>query len=60
MSFGGGPGGPGYGGPFGGLGGVFSPRGQYGVWPGCGCSTLFIIAAGILLVCAGGLRMLNL
>ena len=46
------------GGLFGGLGGL-GPRGQFGAWPGCGCSSLFIIAAGILLVCGGGLRMLN-
>lgn len=66
MSYGGGPAGPGYGpgggGVFGdlfGRGGTMSPRGQFGIWPGCGCSTLFIVAAGIFLVCAGGLRMLG-
>lgn len=66
MSWGGGPAGPGGhyggGGPFGGIfgrGGPMSPRGQFGIWPGCGCSSLFIIAAGILLVCGGGLRLLN-
>ena len=47
-----------------GSGGFFGndmgPRGRYGVWPGCGCSSLLIILAGILLVCGGGLRMLNM
>jgi hypothetical protein len=33
------------------------PGGPYGVYPGCGCSSFFIIAAGILLVCGGLLRM---
>jgi hypothetical protein len=42
------------------FGNDMGPRGQYGVWPGCGCSSLFIILAGILLVCGGGLRMLNM
>jgi hypothetical protein len=45
----------------GGIGGMFGggnmgPSGQYGAWPGCGCSSLFIILAGVLLVCGGGLR----
>lgn len=35
------------------------PGGPYGVWPSCGCSSLFIILAGILLVCGGFLRMLG-
>jgi len=63
-----GGGGPGLGG-LGGLGGLLGgtggfpgmqpmgPRGPYGVWPSCGCSSLFIILAGILLVCGGRLRM---
>jgi hypothetical protein len=63
-----GGGGPGLGG-LGGLGGLLGgtggfpgmqpmgPRGPYGVWPSCGCSSLFIILAGILLVCGGCLRM---
>jgi hypothetical protein len=33
------------------------PGGQYGAWPSCGCSSLFIILAGILLVFGGCLRM---
>jgi hypothetical protein len=33
------------------------PRGPYGAWPTCGCSGLLMIIAGIILVCAGGLRM---
>ena len=63
-----GGGGPGLGG-LGGLGGLLGgtggfpgmqpmgPRGPYGVWPSCGCSSLFIILAGMLLVCGGCLRM---
>jgi hypothetical protein len=35
------------------------PGGQYGVWPGCGCSSIFIILAGILLVFGGCLRMVG-
>jgi hypothetical protein len=38
---------------FGGMG----PQGPYGAWPGCGCSGLLMILAGMILVCAGGLRM---
>jgi hypothetical protein len=47
----------GEGGFFGGAG--YGPRGPYGVWPTCGCSSLLIILAGILLVCAGGLRLFD-
>jgi hypothetical protein len=47
--------GPGLGG--GGYYGNMSPGGPYGAWPGCGCSSLFIILAGILLVFGGCLRM---
>jgi hypothetical protein len=55
MSFGGGGlGGGGFFGP-GGMG----PRGPYGAYPSCGCSSLFIILAGILLVFGGCLRMLG-
>jgi hypothetical protein len=48
--YGGGPGG------FGGMG----PAGPYGAWPSCGCSSIFIILAGILLVFGGCLRMFNM
>jgi hypothetical protein len=41
----------------GGFFGSASPNGPYGAWPGCGCSSLFIILAGILLVFGGCLRM---
>ena len=44
----------------GGGGSQMGPSGQFGVWPGCGCSSLFIILAGLFLVCGGGLRMLNM
>jgi hypothetical protein len=57
MSFGGGGGGPLFGG--GGYFGNMGPQGPYGAWPSCGCSSLFIILAGILLVCGGFLRMLG-
>jgi hypothetical protein len=40
-------------------GGQFGPRGPYGPWPTCGCSSLLIIIAGLLLVCAGGLQFLG-
>jgi hypothetical protein len=33
------------------------PGGSFGAWPSCGCSSVFIILAGILLVCGGFLRM---
>jgi len=45
------------GGPMFGSGGFFSPQGQNGPWMGCGCSSIFIILAGILLVMGGCLRM---
>jgi len=37
--------------------GEYSPSGPYGAWPTCGCSSLVIILAGILLVCGGLLQM---
>jgi hypothetical protein len=40
----------------GGGGGQYGPRGPYGAWPGCGCGSLLIILAGILLVCGGVLN----
>ncbi len=44
------------GGGFFGSGGA-GPRGPYGAWPGCGCSSFFMILAGILLVMGGCFRM---
>ena len=38
----------------------YGPRGPYGAYPGCGCSSFFIIAAGILLVFGGLLRSCNM
>ena len=52
MSFG-----PGIGGP---NRGWYQPQGPYGAYPGCGCSSLFIIMAGILLVFGGLLRSCNM
>jgi hypothetical protein len=46
------------GGPMGG-GGWYAPGGSHGPWAGCGCSSLFIIIAGILLVMGGCLRMVG-
>jgi hypothetical protein len=40
-------------------GGNYGPSGPYGAWPTCGCSSLLIIIAGIILVCAGGMQMFN-
>jgi len=56
MSMGTGPGGPGL---FG-SGGFYRPTGPYGAYPGCGCSSFFIILAGILLVFGGLLRSCNM
>jgi hypothetical protein len=47
----------GNGGPLFGSGGYYQPQGPYGPWAGCGCSSIFIILAGILLVMGGCLRM---
>ncbi len=41
------------GGFFGRGGDELGPRGPYGAWPGCGCGSLLIILAGIMLVCGG-------
>jgi len=35
----------------------YGPRGPYGAFPTCGCSGLLLIIAGIIIVCAGGMRM---
>ena len=45
-----GMGGPGPGGGYG--GGWYGPRGPYGAYPACGCSSLLIILAGIILAFA--------
>jgi hypothetical protein len=37
----------------------YQPAGPYGPWAGCGCSSCFIILAGVLLVMGGCLRMLG-
>jgi hypothetical protein len=41
------------------FGGSPGPRGPYGAWPSLGCSSFFIVMAGMLLVCGGCLRMLG-
>jgi hypothetical protein len=49
-------------GPGGGLlggGGYFNPQGPTGPWAGCGCSSLLIVLAGLLLVMGGCLRMVG-
>jgi hypothetical protein len=43
----------------GGFGG-YGPRGPYGAYPGCGCSSFFIILAGFLLIFGGCLRAFNM
>jgi hypothetical protein len=64
----GGPGQPAGGGGFPRLGGLFGggpggqmqsmrPGGPFGAWPACGCSSLLVVGAGILLVCGGFLKM---
>ena len=49
------------GGPLGdgGFFGRMGPSGSFGAWPGCGCSSVFIILAGILLVFGGCLRTIG-
>jgi hypothetical protein len=54
MSFGGN-----FGGGFMGPGNHLGPQGPYGCWPGCGCSSLFIMMALILLLFGGCLRSLG-
>lgn len=46
-------------GSFFGGGSNLGPGGSYGAWPSCGCSSLFIILAGILLVFGGCLRLIG-
>ena len=41
-------------------GGWYQPRGPYGAYPGCGCSSIVMIMAGILLVLAGMMRGCNM
>ena len=59
MSMGGLGGGGFFGSGGGGMGGNYGPSGPYGAWPSCGCSSLFIILAGILLVCGGFLSLFH-
>jgi hypothetical protein len=50
------------GGPLFGSGGFFGdmrPSGPYGAWPGCGCSSILIILAGMLLVCGGFMSLIE-
>jgi hypothetical protein len=46
-------------GPLFGGGGFYNPRGSYGPWAGCGCSSVLIVLGGILLVLGGCLRLLG-
>jgi len=43
-------------GPLFGSGDYYNPQGPFGPWAGCGCSSLLMIIAGIILVCAGVFR----
>lgn len=58
MSYGGGP--FGGGGFFGSGGGSMGPGGPMGAWPSCGCSSVFIILAGVLLVFGGCMRVIGM
>lgn len=46
-------------GPLFGSGGFYGTQGPRGPWLGCGCSSIVMILAGILLVFAGCLRMVG-
>jgi hypothetical protein len=37
----------------------YQPSGPYGPWGGCGCSSVLIMLAGILLVLGGCARMIG-
>jgi hypothetical protein len=39
--------------------GRMGPSGPYGAWPGCGCGSVLIILAGILLVCGGFMSLVE-
>ena len=49
----------GSGGPLFGSGGFYQPQGPRGPWVGCGCSSILMILAGMMLVMSGCLRMLG-
>jgi len=49
----------GAGGPLLGSGGYFQPQGPRGPWMGCGCSSILLVIAGIIMVMSGFLRMLG-
>jgi hypothetical protein len=51
--FGGGPG------PGGDGLGWYHPQGPYGMWPSCGCGTIFIILGGLLLAFGGCINMMR-
>jgi hypothetical protein len=40
-------------------GGWYQPAGPHGLYPTCGCSSVLIILAGILLVLGGCFRMMG-
>ena len=46
-------------GPLLGSGGFFQPRGPYGPYPGCGCSSVLMIIGGMIIVMSGCLRMIG-
>lgn len=46
-------------GPLFGSGGYYQPNGPRGPWLGCGCSSILMIFAGMILVMSGCLRMLG-
>ena len=46
-------------GPLFGSGDFYNPQGSHGPWAGCGCSSVLMILAGILLIFAGCARSFN-
>lgn len=40
-------------------GGWYHPQGPYGMWPSCGCGTIFIILGGLLLAFGGCINMMR-
>ena len=35
------------------------PSGRFGAWPGCGCSSIIIIIAGLMMAFGGCLRLIG-
>jgi hypothetical protein len=37
--------------------GWYHPQGQFGMWPSCGCGSIFIILGGLLIAFGGCVNM---